>query len=50
MLCVVVPDISAYDAFYKKLIGVMPLTEVTSWFAMETIRYRTVLPVPGAGQ
>ena len=46
MLRVVVPDIAAYDAFYKKLIGVMPLTDVTSRFAMETIKYSTTLPLP----
>ena len=48
MLRVAVPDIAAYDAFYKKLIAVMPLTDVTSRFAMETIKYSTALPLPSA--
>jgi Lrp/AsnC family transcriptional regulator len=45
MLRVVVPDIAAYDAFYKRLIAIVPLTDVTSRFAMETIKYTTALPV-----
>ncbi|MFN4090981.1 MAG: Lrp/AsnC family transcriptional regulator [Alphaproteobacteria bacterium] len=45
MLRVVVPDIAAYDRFYKALIGVLPLADVTSRFAMETIKYTTAVPV-----
>ena len=45
MLRVVVPDIAGYDAFYKKLIGTVPLKNVTSRFAMEKIKSTTALPV-----
>jgi Lrp/AsnC family transcriptional regulator len=48
MLRVVVPDIAGYDAFYKKLIAAVPLTNVTSRFAMEKIKSTTVLPLPAA--
>jgi Lrp/AsnC family transcriptional regulator len=41
----VVPDIGAYDAFYKKLIGKIALTDVSSSFAMEQIKYTTALPL-----
>jgi Lrp/AsnC family transcriptional regulator len=46
MLRVVVPDIGAYDAFYKRLIAAVPLTNVTSRFAMEKIKSTTALPIP----
>lgn len=45
LLRVVVPDIAAYDAFYKKLIGKIALTDVSSAFAMEQIKYTTALPL-----
>jgi len=48
MLRVVVPDIAGYDAFYKKLIAAVPLTNVTSRFAMEKIKSTTALPLPAA--
>ncbi len=48
MLRVVVPDIAGYDAFYKRLIAVVPLKNVTSRFAMEKIKSTTALPIPGA--
>ncbi len=46
MLRVVVPDIAGYDAFYKRLIGAVPLKNVTSRFAMEKIKATTALPIP----
>jgi Lrp/AsnC family transcriptional regulator len=46
MLRVVTADIQSYDAFYKRLIAVAPLKNVTSRFAMERIKSTTVLPVP----
>jgi Lrp/AsnC family transcriptional regulator len=49
MVRVVVADMQAYDAFYKKLIGAVPLKNVTSRFAMEKIKSITALPVPAAG-
>jgi Lrp/AsnC family transcriptional regulator, cysteine-sensing transcriptional activator len=45
MLRVVVPDIAGYDVFYKKLIGTVPLKNVTSRFAMERIKSTTALPI-----
>ncbi len=50
MLRVVVPDIAGYDAFYKKLIGTVPLKNVTSRFAMERIKQSTALPIPADRQ
>ena len=46
MLKVIVPDMAAFDAFYKDLIGTSALTEVTSYFTMETIKETTALPMP----
>ncbi|MEO8144720.1 MAG: Lrp/AsnC family transcriptional regulator [Betaproteobacteria bacterium] len=45
LLRVVVPDINGYDVFYKKLIKVAELTDVSSSFAMEQIKYTTALPL-----
>jgi Lrp/AsnC family transcriptional regulator len=47
LLRVVVPDMQAYDTFYKRLIAVAPLKNVTSRFAMERVKATTVLPIPG---
>jgi Lrp/AsnC family transcriptional regulator len=45
MLRVVVPDIDAYDTFYKKLIARIEIAKVSSAFAMEQIKYTTALPL-----
>lgn len=45
LLRVVVPDIAAFDAVYKRLIARVPLSDVTSSFAMEQIKYTTALPL-----
>lgn len=45
LLRAVVPDIAAYDSVYKRLIERIDLADVTSMFAMETIKSTTVLPV-----
>ncbi|GAB4393898.1 MAG: Lrp/AsnC family transcriptional regulator [Kiloniellaceae bacterium] len=45
MMRIVVPDIKAYDAVYKRLIAAVPLFDVSSSFAMEAIKYTTALPV-----
>jgi Lrp/AsnC family transcriptional regulator len=45
LLRVVVPDIAAYDEVYKRLIKAADLYDVTSAFAMETIKYTTALPL-----
>ena len=38
VLHVVVPDIAAYDGFYRRLIAAVPLRNVTSRFAMERLK------------
>jgi Lrp/AsnC family transcriptional regulator len=48
LLRVVVPDIAGYDVFYKKLIKVAELTDVSSSFAMEELKYTTALPLEHA--
>ena len=45
LLRVVVPDIAAYDAFYKKLISRIEIAKVSSAFAMEQMKYTTSLPL-----
>jgi len=45
MLKVVVRDMAAFDEFYKRLIEITALSEVTSRFSMETIKETTALPV-----
>lgn len=45
LLRVVVPSIQAYDIFYKKLIAKIALSDVSSSFAMEQIKYTTALPL-----
>lgn len=38
LLHVVVADIAAYDGFYRRLIGAVPLRNVTSRFSMERLK------------
>ena len=45
LLKVVVPDMAAYDLFYKELVAQAALTKVTSRFSMETIKLTTALPL-----
>ena len=45
LLRVVVPDVAAYDRFYKRLIDQTTLADVSSSFAMEQIKYTTSLPL-----
>ena len=45
LLKVIVKDIAAYDAFYKRLIAAAPLQDVSSSFAMEQIKFTTALPI-----
>jgi Lrp/AsnC family transcriptional regulator len=40
-----IPDIASYDALYKKLISKVELSDVTSMFAMEEIKYTTAIPL-----
>jgi Lrp/AsnC family transcriptional regulator len=50
LLRVVVPDIERYDTFYKKLISKIELSDVSSSFAMEQIKYTTALPLEYAAE
>ncbi len=45
LLRVVVSSIGAYDRFYKRLVDRIELSNVTSSFAMEQIKYTTALPI-----
>ncbi len=45
LMRVVVPDISAYDNFYRRLIQKIDISDVSSSFAMERIKYTTELPL-----
>lgn len=45
MLKVIVKDMVAFDHFYKRLIASANLSDVTSSFAMEQIKYSTALPL-----
>jgi Lrp/AsnC family transcriptional regulator len=45
LLRVAVPDIAAYDVFYKKMIARIEIAKVSSAFAMEQIKYTTALPL-----
>ncbi len=45
LLRVVVPDIRTYDTVYKRLIEAVPLSDVSSSFAMEELKFTTALPL-----
>lgn len=49
LLKIVVSDIAAYDAVYKRLIRAAEFSDVSSSFAMEEIKYTTALPLGYAG-
>lgn len=45
LLRVAVPDVAAYDAVYKQLIRIPGLSDISSSFSMEQIKYSTRLPL-----
>jgi Lrp/AsnC family transcriptional regulator len=45
LLRIVVPDISGYDAVYKKMIGAVQMFDVSASFVLETIKSTTTLPL-----
>lgn len=45
LLRIVVPDIAAYDKVYKRLIKDTQLSDVSSSFAMEELKFTTALPL-----
>ena len=51
MLRVAVPDMAAYDGFYKRLIETIPLKNVTSRFAMQRVKSTTAYAlIPPVGR
>jgi len=46
LLRIAVSDMAAYDAFYRRLIELVPLKNVTSRFAMERVKSTTAYPLP----
>ena len=50
LLRIVVSDMAAYDAFYRRLIALVPLKNVTSRFAMERVKSTTAYPLPIAAK
>ena len=45
VLRVAVADMAEYDAFYKRLIAIAPMKNVTSRFAMERLKHTTASPL-----
>ncbi len=45
LLRVVVPDIAGYDSVYQRLIRTVSLSDVSSSFAMEELKFTTALPL-----
>ena len=41
-----VANMTAYDDFYRRLIALVPMKNVTSRFAMERVKYTTAYPLP----
>jgi len=44
-LRVAVPDMAAFDAFYRRLVAIAPFKRVTSRIALETIKSETAFPL-----
>ena len=49
LLKVVCPDMRRFDEVYKRLIRVAELSDVSSTFSMEALKYTTELPLEYAG-
>jgi Lrp/AsnC family transcriptional regulator len=45
LLRVAVPDMAAFDAFYRRLTDAVPIKNVTSHFAMERLKATTAYPL-----
>ncbi len=48
LLKIAVPNIAAYDAFYRAITAAVPLKTITSMIAMETVKRTTAFPLGGA--
>ena len=46
LLRVAVADMAAYDDFYRRLVAILPMKNVTSRFAMELVKGTTAFPLP----
>lgn len=46
LLRIAMADMASYDDFYRKLVALLPLKNVTSRFAMERVKFTTAYPVP----
>ncbi|AMY70138.1 Lrp/AsnC family transcriptional regulator [Frigidibacter mobilis] len=45
LLRIAVPDMAAFDSLYKRLTDAVPIKNVTSYFAMERMKFTTAYPV-----
>ena len=45
LLRVAVPDMAAFDSFYRELIAAVPLKNVSSHFGMERVKDTTAYPI-----
>jgi Lrp/AsnC family transcriptional regulator len=45
LLRIAVANMAAYDGFYRRLVALLPLKNVTSRFAMERVKFTTAYPV-----
>ena len=48
LMRVVVPDMKAFDSFYRSLIRQVEISDVSSNFAMERLKYTTAVPLRGS--
>ena len=46
LLRVAVADMAAFDLFYRRLVALLPMKNVTSRFAMELVKGTTAFPLP----
>ena len=46
LLRIAVADMAAYDGFYRRLVALLPMKNVTSRFAMELVKGTTAFPLP----
>jgi Lrp/AsnC family transcriptional regulator len=49
LLRLAVANMAAYDDFYRRLIALVPMKNVTSRFAMERVKHTTAYPLAPAG-
>jgi len=45
LLRIAVADMAAFDSLYKRLTDAVPIKNVTSYFAMERMKFTTAYPV-----